>query len=167
MRSPMCLPATVATSGAKASTDIYGRSRRWERPVVVSVNFAFGSRARVAVTELNAVKPGFDSVTPLRLLPIASVPPAATICFRTSLAQRRSSYQGHGHRVELRRTQEIARQREVLSLLLGATRDLAALSAERGDRHQAADLLAQTALSPRASTAGPFPFLPSSAGSDF
>ena len=52
---------------------------------------------------------------------------------------------GSGHdaaETDLKRAMEIARQQEALSLQLRAARDLARLLAERGERQQAADLLA-------------------------
>jgi len=61
---------------------------------------------------------------------------------RACLARRGGAEQRAAAEADLRRSLKIARQQEALSLELRAARDLAAMLAERGERRQAADLLA-------------------------
>jgi predicted ATPase len=61
---------------------------------------------------------------------------------RAAVLLRADASQGAAAEADLRRALEIATQQESPSLQLRAARDLAMLLAERGERQQAADLLA-------------------------
>ena len=61
---------------------------------------------------------------------------------RAALLLRADAHERDAVEADLRHALEIGRQQESLSLQLRAARDLATLWAERGERNQAADLLA-------------------------